>query len=221
MSLVTVTPSLTPSLMVRPWPDSVIDRLGHDPRSAYVERFWLPVLGPSACWLLRRLATWLERQPDGFELPVDETALSLGLGVRPGRQAPLRRTIERCCQFRVAHLDGEAATLLVRRKLPPLTRNQVARLPESLQNAHRAFLEHQLRQPSDNGLRVRAQRLALTLCELGEDRAAAEQQLLRWRFHPALASECVAWAYDRAGKRAAAAASETEPPEPPEPPAAA
>ncbi|MGH9116376.1 MAG: hypothetical protein ACRD0A_00370 [Acidimicrobiales bacterium] len=220
MSLATATPSLTPSLTVRPWPDSVIDQLGHDPRSAYVERFWLPVLGPSACWLLRRLASWLERDPDGFELPVDETALSLGLGVRPGRQAPLRRTIERCCQFRVTHLDGEAATLLVRRKLPPLTRNQVTRLPDSLQAAHRAFLEHQLRQPTDTGLRLRAQRLALTLYELGEDRAAAEQQLLRWRFHPALASECVAWAYDRAGRRAAAT-SEPGPPEPPDPPVAA
>jgi hypothetical protein len=213
MSLATATPSLTPSLMVRPWPDSVIDRLGHDPRSAYVERFWLPVLGPSACWLLRRLASWLDRQPDGFELPVDETAMSLGLGVRPGRQAPLRRTIERCCQFRVTHLDGEAATLLVRRKLPPLTRNQVARLPQSLQAAHRAYLDQQLRQPNDNGLRIRAQRLALTLCELGEDQAAAEQQLLRWRFHPALAHETVAWAYDHAAKRAAGVVeTPTDPP---------
>jgi hypothetical protein len=214
MSLATV-PSLSPSLTVLPWPDSVIDRMGHDPRSGYVERFWLPVLGPSACWLLRRLATWLERRPEGFELPVDETAMSLGLGVRTGRQAPLRRTIERCCQFRVTHLDGEAATLLVRRKLPPLTRNQVARLPESLQAAHRAFLEDQLRQPgpSDNGLRVRAQRLALTLCELGEDQAAAEQQLVRWRFHPALAFEAVSWAYDRAGRRAAAADSGDPPPD--------
>ena len=204
MSLATATPSLTPSLTVLPWPDSVIDRLGHDPRSSYVERFWLPVLGPTACWLLRRLAAHLEREPEGFELPVDETALSLGLGVRPGRQAPLRRTIERCCQFRVAHLDGGAATLLVRRKLPPLTRNQVSRLPESLQAAHEAFLQHQLRPPGDNGLQLRAQRLALTLYELGEDRAAAEQQLLRWRFPPGAGVGCVAWAYDRAGRRAAA-----------------
>ncbi|MDP1805678.1 MAG: hypothetical protein Q8K72_10965 [Acidimicrobiales bacterium] len=30
-------PSVT-ILPVRPWPDSVIDALGHDPRSAYVER---------------------------------------------------------------------------------------------------------------------------------------------------------------------------------------
>jgi hypothetical protein len=212
MSLVTLTPPLVPSLAIRPWPDSVIDRIGHDPRSAYTERFWLPILGPSACWLLRRLATRLDREPDGFQLPVDETALALGLGVSRGRQAPLRRTIERCCQFRIAHLDVAAETLLVRRKLPPLTRNQVARLPESLQAAHQAFQEHQLNRPAENGLRVRAQRLALTLHELGEDRAAAEQQLLRWRFHPALASEAVAWAYDHAARRRPPAGPEPEPP---------
>lgn len=38
----------TDLLTIRPWPDEVIDALGHDPRSAYVERFWLGVLGPSA-----------------------------------------------------------------------------------------------------------------------------------------------------------------------------
>ena len=34
-------------IRVEPWPDPVIDELGHDPRSAYVETFWLPVLGPT------------------------------------------------------------------------------------------------------------------------------------------------------------------------------
>jgi hypothetical protein len=31
---------------VRPWPDEVLDHLGFDPRSSYVEDFWLGVLGP-------------------------------------------------------------------------------------------------------------------------------------------------------------------------------
>lgn len=34
-------------LRIQPWPDPLLDDQGHDPRSAYVERFWLPVLGPS------------------------------------------------------------------------------------------------------------------------------------------------------------------------------
>jgi hypothetical protein len=29
------------------WPDPVIDRLGYDPRSLYVETFWLGILGPT------------------------------------------------------------------------------------------------------------------------------------------------------------------------------
>jgi hypothetical protein len=34
------------TLTVRPWPDPLIDTLGYDPRSRYVETFWLPTLGP-------------------------------------------------------------------------------------------------------------------------------------------------------------------------------
>jgi hypothetical protein len=34
-------------LRVEPRPDPVIDEAGHDPRPAYVETFWLPILGPS------------------------------------------------------------------------------------------------------------------------------------------------------------------------------
>ncbi len=34
------------SLHIVAWTDPVIDTLGHDPRSWYVEQFWLPVIGP-------------------------------------------------------------------------------------------------------------------------------------------------------------------------------
>ena len=40
-------------VFVEAWYDEVTDQLGHDARSAYVERFWLGILGPSATWLLR------------------------------------------------------------------------------------------------------------------------------------------------------------------------
>src|SRR3989442_11314960 len=72
------------TLTVRPWPDDVIDALGHDPRSAYVEQFWLGILGPSTTWLLRRLATGLEAEPAGFALPLADTARALGLGNQNG-----------------------------------------------------------------------------------------------------------------------------------------
>ena len=50
-------PELPPlTLPIVPWVDPVIDSLGFDPRSTYVETFWLGILGPSTTLLLRRIA---------------------------------------------------------------------------------------------------------------------------------------------------------------------
>ena len=100
------TEPLTGTLSVLPWPDAVIDQLGHDPRSAYVEQFWLGILGPSTTWLLRRLATGLEAAPDGYVLPLAETARSLGLGTPSGRHSPFMRSLHRACQFKMARGHG-------------------------------------------------------------------------------------------------------------------
>mgnify|MGYP000264014853 CR=1 FL=1 len=68
-----------PTLMVVPWHDPVVDSVGFDVRSSYVELFWLNVLGPSAMWALRRLVIGLDRYPLGYELDLGETANELGL----------------------------------------------------------------------------------------------------------------------------------------------
>ena len=43
----TVPSTPTEHLTIRPWPDVLIDAHGHDPRSEYVETYWLGILGPS------------------------------------------------------------------------------------------------------------------------------------------------------------------------------
>ena len=48
--------------------------------------------------------------------------------------------------------------------------------------------------PSIDDARRRGRQLALSLVDLGEDEATTERQLIRWRFHPGLARECVRWA---------------------------
>src|SRR4051794_16156880 len=119
------------TLAIRPWPDPVIDTVGHDPRSSYVEHFWLGILGPSTTWLMRRLATGLETHPSGFSLQLSNTARALGLGDKGGRHSPFMRSLGRICQFELGQLeDGD--TLAVRRKVPPLNRRQVSRLPDDL-----------------------------------------------------------------------------------------
>ena len=181
------------SLTVRPWADPVIDAVGHDVRSPYVERFWLGLLGPSSTWLLRRLVAGLDDSPEGYELDLALTATEIGLGARSGKHSPFLRSIDRCCRFGAAH-QVDATTLRVRRKLPPLTRIQLARLPAALQAAHETWTDLPSPGLSVDELRERARGLALSLLELGEDPEATERQLHGWRLHPAIAHEAVAWA---------------------------
>ena len=81
MSVITSPP---PIVTVRPWIDPVVDDDGHDPRSRYVEQFWLGVLGPTATWLIRRFAAGLDQRA-GRLRPRPRRA-------RPGRWASASRT---------------------------------------------------------------------------------------------------------------------------------
>jgi hypothetical protein len=186
------------TLTVRPWADEVIDSLGFDPRSPYVERFWLGVLGPSTTWLLRRIAAGFDHHPDGFEMSLGETARALGLGDRGGRHSPFLRTVNRMIQFELAQVVSPGAgELAVRRRLPPLSRRQTIRLSPALQAAHERWQADQLKEPPAEAQRRRGRQLALSLLELGEDMEAAERQLLRWRYHPTLARDAAAWAAEQ------------------------
>ena len=195
------------TLDVRPWPDPVLDTLGHDPRSAYVEEFWLGILGPTTTWLLRRLVAVLDEHPEGTTVALTELSRVLGLGRRAGRNGPVERCIERAVYFEVARIEEDGA-LAVRRRLPPLTRRQVVRLPSSLQLSHQRWQESQ--PGAADAVRRRARQLALSLIELGEDVESAERQLLRWRYHPALAHQSAQWAWDR-HRLAERAAADQEP----------
>lgn len=183
----------SPRLRVEAWPDPVIDALGHDPRSWYVEYFWLPVLGPTSTWLLRRLVAALDASPGGVVLDVEDTARSLGLGGRAGRHSPFQRSVSRCVTFELARIRG-AGALAVRRRVPPLPRRHLMRLPLSLQDQHRHWADVQLHTPVVEHMRRRAGRLALGLLELGEDPPAVELELVRLRIHPAIAHEATRWA---------------------------
>lgn len=192
------------SLLVRPWPDQVIDALGHHPCSAYVEEFWLGQLGPSTTFLLRHLVTSLETSPEGFDLSLSVTARRLGLAEHIGRGSVFMRALARLVQFELAELVDDH-TLAVRRRLPPLTRRQVERLPELLQAAHQRWQQRQLQTPPAEMARRRCRQLALTYLETGLEADEVERQLLRLQYHPALAYESMQWAVGRHGAVLAAA----------------
>lgn len=190
------------SLTIEAWSDPVIDEVGHDPRSAYAERFWLPILGPSTIWFLRRVVDQLDEEPHGYSLDLVETARSLGVGMRGGRNSPMLKTVERSCRFGAARMHG-GSLLEVRRRLAPLSRSQVERLTTRLQHEHAEWMERPQPTPSVTQMTERARSLALSMLELGEDSDAIERQLHRWRFHPAMAHDAMRWAVTNRANRTA------------------
>lgn len=138
------------SVAVRAWWDPDLAVRGFEPRSSYVERFWLGVLGPSVTLLLRRLERGLAEHPAGFRIELADTARALGLGAGTSPTSPIVRTIDRACMFG-AMRRRTVDELEVRTHLPPLTRRQLERLPLAIRRSHDAWLAHPANAPAGSG----------------------------------------------------------------------
>ena len=177
--------SLTQTLIVRPWHDPVVEAVGYDARSSYVELFWLGILGPTATWVMRRLVTGLDAYPDGYELDLGETANALGLSLTAGTHSPFGRAMNRCVMFGMMHQvpDGVA----VRRQLPPLSMRHLRKLPSHLQAAHVEWAGHGLQ--AETRALDRALALAETMIRTGDEPHQLERQLLSLGVAPRVAVE--------------------------------
>jgi hypothetical protein len=185
-----------PTVTLTPWPDPVIDTLGHDPRSEYVERFWLPTLGPTTLLLLRRIATLFDAGATELALDAPDLSQSLGVGARDGSSTPLLRSFDRLVMFDLA-TSPKPRAFAVRRSVPPVNRRHLHRLPMSLQREHDDWIADQLTTSALEHARQRARRLAFTLFEQGDDLDHVERTLLGVGFHPTVCRESAQWAYDR------------------------
>ena len=119
-------------LVVVPLADPLVESLGHAPHSTYAETYWLPLLGPSALWAMRRLAALAQAEPAGATLRLAELGPELGLGAGTGRSSPLVRTLARLVLFNMAEIDRHSPALRVRLAVPPLAARHLRRLPEHL-----------------------------------------------------------------------------------------
>lgn len=129
-------------LHVVPWPDPAAEVGGFAPHSAMVEWCWLPVVGPSAAWAYRRLASGLVNMGRGYDLDLVELAHWLGLGAGTSPNSPVSRTLLRLVRFGLAAVPAER-TIAVRRTVPPLRDAQLNRLRPRVQRVHtRLLAEH-------------------------------------------------------------------------------
>ena len=173
------------TVMVVPWHDPVVDAVGFDVRSLYVELFWLNVLGPTATWTLRRLAHGLDRYPLGYELDLQETASMLGLAYSPTTSNSFGRALQRCTLFGMS--QPVPGGLAVRRRVPPVAARHLARMPGSLRDQHAQWQRREI--AYDDLERGRA--IAEVMVAAGDDPEVVERQLLAVGVTPAAAMEAV------------------------------
>ncbi len=157
---------------------------GFDPRSAYVERYWLGILGPSTTVLIRHLAVTLDRSPNGTTLDVANTARSLGLKAS-GRNSSFQRSLARACLFGIATAP-HSGLLLMRRTLPRVSAGLLERLPESLQQGH----GNETRQSASPDTRSVSELATLLLC-IGRDLSEIDHDFARWGIDASTRSEAL------------------------------
>lgn len=126
-----------------PWIDPLIDDHGFDPRGVYCERYWLSVIGPTAMWIMRRLADRFDESPEGFTLDLGHTAHTMGLSYERGPASPFGRALNRCVMFGLAapRSDGFA----VRRRLPGVAARHLLRMPDDVRAEHEAWARRTVR----------------------------------------------------------------------------
>ncbi|HYZ98798.1 MAG TPA: hypothetical protein VE575_08620 [Acidimicrobiales bacterium] len=126
-----------PSVVASRLFDPVVERVGFPVLEPYVELVWLPVIGPSATWMLRRLDAWLPPAPGRVMIDVAELGQVLGLGGSVAANATVQRTMGRLVRFGLAEWSDQ---LRVRTVVPPLSSRRLARLPARVREAHEALI---------------------------------------------------------------------------------
>ena len=121
------------------------------------------------------------RAGGGFELDLGQTAAAMGLTFTPGAANPFARSVNRCVMFGAA--QPVTGGLAVRRRLPPVSARQLARMPEYLRDAHQAWHRSG---PDDHDV-DRARILGRAMLHAGDPGEAIERQLLGLGIAPAVA----------------------------------
>ncbi len=180
-------------LLVVPWRDPEVERTGVGAHSPDVERHWLPLLGPTATVLLRRVVHGLLGSPGGYVVDRHDLAVAIGLGGAGGRNAPLPRALRRCMRYGVARRvkdrsgPGGAPAVAFRLMLPAAPAWGPSPVVPPGPEGPAGALDAQWR---------RAVTLALEVGPLVPDRASLERYLHQVGTHPSLAGPAARAVHD-------------------------
>ncbi len=182
----------------------------HDPRSVYVERFWMSVLGPSAILFLRLIARELSAvstNDDGVVLELSNVSRRLGLGFKGGKKSALMRTIERCCTFGMAN-RVDTAVLDVRTSIPPMPSNLHNRLTKALrEEIVRWTRTHDCHKIDDE----QARSLAQNILDMGHGLHESAERLMMLNVDLETSQKSVAWSWAKSVSHPAATPKEITP----------
>lgn len=133
-------------LVVLAYADEVVETHGFGPEDPYIENAVLPVIGPSATLMWKRLARLVIAAGDGsVSVDIADLFACLGLGVHRTKTSAGARTLARMISFGLAYPTGRSGQVLaVRRAVAPWDRRRADRLPASAHryhddNAHRPW----------------------------------------------------------------------------------
>lgn len=80
------------------WEDEYLTDTGIPMMSSYVEHYWLPLIGPTALCVARRMTEMLGDRED-ICLDMDQLARGMGLSTKRGEHSPFFRAVNRLHMF--------------------------------------------------------------------------------------------------------------------------
>lgn len=175
--------SMTTFIPIQPNNNSTVSFLANDP---YIDKFWLPILGPTATLLLHELMGKALVSPDAFTSSIRELSCIIGVGNREGSASPIAKNLKRLCDFGLISKYNDY--YYVPTNIEMMGEDKLRKLSYTLQSEHKKWI-YCLNQDTLATQRQKARFLfaSLTLKSIGTNEII--RALSRSGLHPSIIGE--------------------------------
>ena len=120
---------------IQPNNNSTVSFLANDP---YIDKFWLPILGPTATLLLHELMSKALIKNDPFHSSIGELSTCIGVGNREGSASPIAKNLKRLCDFGLISKYNEL--FYVPTNIEQMPEDKLRKLSYTLQSEHKRWI---------------------------------------------------------------------------------